>query len=328
MPGDLAVMRNRNNTASRAADIGFENVPLGYADRIYATDTGGTVWRFDVSDASGASGVAPNFVITQLASIAVPPQGGSHAAKDYRKFLFSPDVVYGKDANGTAFDAVLVGSGDREHPFDMVVHNRFYMFKDPNIGSLTELEVPLGNQPTPPAGVIRDTAASTDLFDVTNNCLQDAANCASGQTQATAQADLLAGRGWKLQFAFAGEKTVAMATTAAGTVIFNTHEPKDDGITGTEGVCTSALGTARQYGISYLDATATNLFEGMPNQYLSGDGRSAKFAGGGFLPAPVPVVVQIDGRYFQTVCSGIQCTNPGGLKLQSRVRTYWYRKAD
>jgi hypothetical protein len=37
--------------------------------------------------------------------------------------------------------------------------------------------------------------------------------------------------------------------------------------------------------------------------------------------------VQIDG-YYQTVCSGVQCTNPGGLKLQSRIRTYWYRKGD
>jgi type IV pilus assembly protein PilY1 len=30
-----------------------------------------------------------------------------------RKFLFPPDVVYGKE-----YDAVLIGSGDREHPFN------------------------------------------------------------------------------------------------------------------------------------------------------------------------------------------------------------------
>ncbi len=325
MPGDLAVLRNRSNTASRATDIGFENVPVGYLDRIYAGDTGGTVWRFDVSDATGSP---PNFVITKLATISVPPQTGNHAAQDYRKFLFMPDVVYGVDASGAAYDAVLIGSGDREHPFDMVVHNRFYMFKDRNVASLTEAEVALGSQPTPPAGVIVDTSSSTDLFDVTNNCLQDAANCDSGQTQDASRVELGLADGWKLDYSLTGEKTVAAATTAAGTVIFNTHEPKDDGFNdGPQGVCTSSLGTARQYGLKYQDATAGDLFDGMPSQYVSGDGRWAKFAGGGYLPTPVPVVVKIDG-YYQTICSGVQCTNPGGLKLQSRVRTYWYRKGD
>jgi hypothetical protein len=46
------------------------------------------------------------------------------------------------------------------------------------------------------------------------------------------------------------------------------------------------------------------------------------------VPMPVPVVVQIDGKYYQTVIAGVQTTNPGGLKLQSRLRTYWYRRAD
>ena len=61
---------------------------------------------------------------------------------------------------------------------------------------------------------------------------------------------------------------------------------------------------------------------------MEAGGRDAKFAGGGFLPTPVPVVVQIDGKYYQTVIAGVQTTNPGGLKLQSRLRTYWYRKTD
>ena len=60
----------------------------------------------------------------------------------------------------------------------------------------------------------------------------------------------------------------------------------------------------------------------------AGLGRYATFAGGGFLPTPVPVVVQIGGKYYQTIIAGVQTTNPGGLKLQSRLRTYWYRKTD
>ncbi|HXR59177.1 MAG TPA: hypothetical protein VN747_07650, partial [Burkholderiales bacterium] len=65
-------------------------------------------------------------------------------------------------------------------------------------------------------------------------------------------------------------------------------------------------------------------------QYVpsAGGGRYALFAGGGFLPQPVPAVVQIGGKYYQTIISGVQATNPGGLSLQRRVRTYWYKKLD
>lgn len=325
---DLAILRNRNNTGGRTPDIGAESVPTGYVDRIYAADTGGQMWRLDVSDTSGATASdPPAFVVTKLASVAEAPATGQHAALNYRKFLFSPDVVYSSDLDG-AYDAVLLGSGDREHPFDMVVVNRFYMFKDRNIGNLATADVTSPN--TPPA-TITDSASSTDLFDVTNNCLQTAANCdtAAGQTQVTAQTALRAAKGWKLTLANLGEKTIATATTAAGSVIFNTNQPKQDTVTGqSSSACTSDLGTARQYGIDFQDATATNIFSSLPAQYVEAGGRSAEFAGGGFLPTPVPVVVQIDGKYYQTVISGVQTTNPGGLKLQSRLRTYWYRKTD
>ena len=59
--------------------------------------------------------------MTRLAAL-----GGTGAAA--RKFLYPPDVVF---ASGTqTYDAVLIGSGDREHPHDTSVANRFYMLKD------------------------------------------------------------------------------------------------------------------------------------------------------------------------------------------------------
>jgi type IV pilus assembly protein PilY1 len=274
--------------------------------------------------------------------------------------MFSPDVVYTTESDGAKYDAVLVGTGDREHPFDMVENNRFYMIKDKNTGTLTVSQIDETNTdlkikwaaPTvgivtdtrPSVGLASDSSTAVDLFDVTNNCLQTAANCntgafaSTGQTQATSTTALKAAKGWKLLFPNTGEKTVATATTAAGTVIFNTNQPKQDTVSGTgdntangvadAGSCTSDLGTARQYGINYLDATSKNIFSSLPTQYVESGGRDAMFAGGGFLPTPVPVVVQIDGKYYQTVIAGVQTTNPGGLKFQSRLRTYWYRKTD
>jgi type IV pilus assembly protein PilY1 len=320
MPGDLALLRNRANTASRPTSPGFENVPIGFLDRIYATDTGGNIWRVDVADANPAA-----WVITKLASVAEAPAAGQHAARNYRKFLFMPDVVYTNETDGTPYDAVLVGSGDREHPFDIIVRNRFYMFKDKKTTSYTISDVPLANQPTPPTGVIVDSTSSTHLFDVTSNCLQ---TC-TGTALSDAQVGLAAARGWKLNLSGnPGEKVVSPATTAAGTVIFNTNEPKDDGTSGTTSICTSSLGTARQYGINFQNATAANIFSNLPAQYVPAGGRFALFAGGGFLPAPVPVVVKIGDKYYQTVVAGVQTTNPGGLKLQSRLRTYWFRQVE
>ncbi|HLX79849.1 MAG TPA: hypothetical protein VKS43_04625 [Burkholderiales bacterium] len=327
IPADLAILKNRANTSARASSIGTESVTAGYIDRIYAPDTGGNVWRIDVSDSNTA-----NWVATQFASIA-PASGsstttGSPAAANMRKLEFQSDVVYSSDANGS-FDAVLVGSGDREHPFDQVVANRFYMLKDRNVATITPAMV----TPTPPA-----TITESGLFDITNGCLQSATNCTGSQTQATAAASLLGASGWLMQLANTGEKTIAPATTANGTVIFNTNQPKQDTVTGTANnttsgagnSCVSDLGTARQYGVSFLNGNPSYIYNQLPSQYVptSGLGRYATFAGGGFLPQPVPAVVQIGGKYYQTIISGVTTTNPGGLSLQNRVRTYWYKKVD
>ena len=327
MSGDLAVLRNRSNTANRVNTVtGNENVPTGFLDRIYAEDTGGQLWRVDVANADKTK-----WVVTKVASIASTT--GTPAAANMRKLMFPPDVVYTNDGIGD-FDAIVLGSGDREHPFDQVVQNRFYMFKDRFTGTITPAML-LVAATTPVT--IGDN--STDLYDVTSNylCLQANSTCTTAQKTA-ASAALLGSNGWKLALSSTGEKTIAPATTAAGSVIFNTNEPKQDTVTGTAqnvganagNFCVSDLGTARQYGISFKDGTPTLIFNSLPQQYVpsSGGGRFATFAGGGFLPTPVPVVVQIGGKYYQSVISGVTTTNPGGLKLQTRVRTYWYKKVD
>lgn len=309
---DITVIRKRSNLAGRGAS-GTESVPTGYLDRIYAADVGGNLWRIDVSDADTA-----NWVVNKVASIA-PASGTTRT--NMRKFTFAPDVVYSAESNGTTlYDAVMIGSGDREHPFDQLVTNRFYMFKDFNTGTI-------GSSTTVTA------IAETDLFDATSNCLSTCTDAAL----TAAQSSLASSKGWYMTLSNAGEKVIAPATTAAGAVIFNTNQPKQDTITGTAvnvgpnatgNYCVSDLGTARQYGLNFKDATGANLYASQPTQNRSSDGRSATFAGGGFLPQPVPVVVSIDGKFYQTVISGVQTTNPGGLSLQSRVRTYWYKRSD
>jgi type IV pilus assembly protein PilY1 len=96
------------------ADVTVINSDVdSYDDRMYVGDTGGNVWRVDIAYPDPA-----NWAVNKLAAVG-----------NTRKFLHAPDAVPGEDGSGT-YDAVLIGSGDREHPFDTTVTNRFYMLKD------------------------------------------------------------------------------------------------------------------------------------------------------------------------------------------------------
>jgi len=94
IPADLSVIST--DIASDADNL---------ADRIYAGDTGGNIWRVNISNPDPA-----NWTVGQLASL-----GGT--GTNERKFLFAPSVV----AFDNSTDSVLIGSGDREQPFDMIL---------------------------------------------------------------------------------------------------------------------------------------------------------------------------------------------------------------
>ena len=306
IPADVVVLnRDRDSTRVLPGRESIQPLLSGFIDRVYAVDTGGNVWRLDLDSATPAS-----WLVTKLASLS------GTALADKRKFLFPPDVVFGSDAGGN-YDAVLLGSGDREHPFDTTVTDRFYMLKDRKTG------LDSSGHATILDSTFDACSNPNGLFDATNNCLQDRILCASGsEALLDATAALLASPGWKLTLR-PGEKDVGTATTLAGTTFFNTNQPS--GSAG-GGSCGSNLGIARQYLVSFADATATtNLNQ---TSGLTTANRSTIVAGGGFLPSPVPLIVEINGQKYQAVISGTQIQSPGGLKLEARVRSYWYRKIE
>ncbi len=253
----------------------------GYVDRLYVGDTGGNLWRVDLSDPNPS-----NWRVDRFGAV-----GGG------RKFLYPPDVVYGSDVNGL-YDAILIGSGDREHPFDTSVVNRFYMFKDRGPSS----DWPL---------------TESALYDATANLIQDG----NDTEQQVARAALNGANGWYITLG-SGEKVVGNAVTLSGTTFFNTSQPSPS----EAGVCSSNLGTARNYAVSYEDATATTELNGIAG--LTVADRSSEHAGGGFPPSPVPVIVDIDGKKHQAVVSGTKVMSPPQLKLEARSRIYWYKSID
>jgi type IV pilus assembly protein PilY1 len=252
----------------------------GIHDRIYAVDTKGNVWRTDINDADPA-----NWQTFKIAALA-----GSGAA-NARKFLNKPDVVFGK-----TYDAILVGSGDRENPFDTTVVNRFYMLRDTKVGLAGGLFC--GTIDTPA------TCTEADLEDVTSNPHQTSPlNTGS--------------KGWYMTMA-SGEKIVGNAITVFGTTFFGTNRPTPP----EPGVCTSNLGEAKLYSVGFETGNATRDLNA--DGVVDSNDRSEVVEGGGYLPSPVYAPVEIDDEKIDTVCIGPRCFGPGGkIYGTDRIRTYW-----
>ena len=123
-----------NNSATNLSEPGLlHSVPGEVAvldsmgteppDRIYFGDTGGNLWRVDLSGNVLPTSSQDTWQINKLASF----NGGS-AASD-RRIFSSPDVVLIR-LDGAAVDAIIIGTGDRTNPNATDVDNRIYMIRD------------------------------------------------------------------------------------------------------------------------------------------------------------------------------------------------------
>ena len=307
----------------RVADLNGD----GLADVGYVGDTGGNVWRLDLSDANPA-----NWQVRRLATLA--PTTDATDIPNKRKFLFAPEVAVAEDTLGL-YLAVLLGSGDREHPFDGISVNRFYMLKDrgdtDTRGSFAGTRSWTETTTTASSGVGGSAVAGgvireADLFD---------ASSTPGTTNS----------GW-MRTLRPGEKIVSSALVVAGTAIFSSNQPTVLAGSAVD-VCASNLGVARIYTINVADGTGDSVIR----------------AGGGYVPSPVFAAIQIGGSGTSTVptssqgactgaacsdqptagglppggpggpvsgivCTGTSCWSVGTLDVGSRKRAYWYKEID
>ena len=285
----------------------------GDDDRLYFGDTGGQVWRVDLGNDIKTSGSnrEGSTIVGRLASIST---AGTASAQ--RRFFEPPsyvqvtDTLY-SDAAGGEYDYVLLGTGNRAHPLESGVLDRFYGFRDEHISTMPDTDgnniadsgYPSG---TSPAGT---PIGNGDLVNVTNQVL-DSSN-------STHKAAL----GWYYDFDTSGstdEKVLSAARTIAGAVLFTTYEPEG----GSADPCTANIGGGNAYNFNILN---TKAFLDWDTDGTVEDFQDRKLTLGGGIPSDVVPVFTKEGVVGIVGVEG-GAAQLGTLSGVPRVRTYWYQE--
>ena len=223
------------NAAGRAMDYSIPGdirvIDLdgnGTADRMYAADMGGQVWRFDITNGQPAASLIAGGVIAQLGAAGT----ASPAVADVRRFYYAPDVAFVNNDDYN-FIHVGIGSGHREHPLGLGNQDRFYALRDYGLGRLDQTQF---NALTP----IRD-GDLTPIVTVDTNVPQGSP-------------------GWRLDLddgGWIGEKVLAEARTFNNEVIFTTFRPDSSASN-----CTPQLGRNRVYRMSLFNGSPVANMDG------------------------------------------------------------------
>ncbi|MHB8709525.1 MAG: pilus assembly protein, partial [Desulfuromonadales bacterium] len=134
----------------------------GFIDRVYAGDTGGQIWRFELKDGNADPGNDNSLWTARVIFSANAGADGTNG----RKFFYRPDV--GKSGTDAL---VFIGSGDREHPLNKAVADRLYMIKDKgqttpvtetNLKNLTDNELQESTDPDVVSGILSELSSASN----------------------------------------------------------------------------------------------------------------------------------------------------------------------
>jgi type IV pilus assembly protein PilY1 len=217
-----------------------------YVDRIYAVDSGGNLWRINTQD-SDTDGWTVTKIFSSNPGYTGDPGAGVSPAADGskgRKIFYKPSVALDKNN----LIRIFFGTGDREHPLNRAVTDRFYGLID---------------KPT-----LTTTVTEANMLDVSSDLIQNGT-----QTQVTTLESLLNQAssasdstyyGWYMRIygaehydtsPYQGEKILAPPTVMNGVVYFTTYAPSTDE-TVTDPCQSGNLGIARLYALDYSSGMA------------------------------------------------------------------------
>ena len=198
----------------------------GLADQLYASDTGGQLWRFDViSDSSDGEDLLQGGVV---ADISVSDKEGQ------RRFYSEPDAAYIQE-DGSSYMAISIGSGWRDHPLNDVVEDSHYVFRSPEVFTTPD---DYGTKTT--AGFYRPIVED-DLVQINN-----------GSTNASTDYD----NGWFIRLPDAGEKQLNSSIIFDNIVYFTTYVPDAD-----VAECAAGVGSGFFYALSVFDGSPSLDFD-------------------------------------------------------------------
>jgi type IV pilus assembly protein PilY1 len=284
----------------------FDITGDGFADRMYAADMGGRVWRFDVHNGQNRTSLVTGGVFASLGNAHL----GTHPNTTTRRFYSAPDVAFLSDAGKTWLN-IAIGSGYRGHPLNLDTQDRFYSLRDHlPFARLTQAQYDA-------ATVI--TEADPNLVDITTDIAPTIPAGASG---------------WRLDLrrvagGWTGEKSLSEARTIESMIQFTTYEP-NNASTPSSNSCSPAPGTNRLYTVSAFTGAPVFDRESPEDPPDSTDDRDSELAQSGIAPE---VVWLFPSPENPATCVGEECRpdpvclvgleNCGvGINL-APVRTFW-----
>jgi type IV pilus assembly protein PilY1 len=279
-----------------------------FADRLYAADMGGRIFRFDITNGNSAKTLVTGGVLAELGQ----GQVVSPAVPDItqtRRFYNAPDVVLIQTRGDDPYYNIAIGSGYRGHPLSTKMVDRFYSLRDKApFKKYTQAEY--DSLPR-----IHDA----DLVDITAD--------PNGTPVKTSDA------GWKYLLGKTGQKVLASATTVNGVVLFSTFEPVAPSV---KDPCrprtlNRAYALSVQNGHPALDLNRDGKVDNSDvNQEVPMDGILGRINVGvlrgqlsddlqsGKNPSPSPPTVCLAGMHVLGSC----------VQVNDSVRTYWRRDVD
>ncbi len=107
----------------------------GFSDRMYTSDLGGQLLRFDIFSGKAPNGIGPDALVTGGVIAQLGAEGlVTPTNVDTRRFYNTPDVsLFNDNIQNRRFVAISIGSGYRAHPLDNTNADRFYSIRDKNV---------------------------------------------------------------------------------------------------------------------------------------------------------------------------------------------------
>lgn len=269
-----------------------------FADRMYAVDIGGQLWRFDIANGNPVSSLVAGGVVARIgAEGKLLP-----TAAETRRFYAAPDVsMFMDEEYNKRYLSVSVGSGYRAHPLNNSAEDRFYSFRDPDVFTpLTQLQYDF-----------YPIAEDSDFVET------------RGQKEVTISSG---DRGWKYTLP-PGERVLVESQTFDDSVYFVTFQPQ----VASADPCQAGLSVNRLYRVSVRNGDpVVNLDTLDPNDPDAIDEeRITELEQGGIAPKPMflfpsPEDPNCTGQECSPPpigCVGVECFDPGFAN--NPVRTLW-----